>query len=164
MQNLFNENLRTYDAWKTIQNMTFNYNIYIYTVLVYKVIFFYTLHECWAFVLVLLFFSSFFHIFIFSLSISCLHILSSLIILFSMSLNDNFLNDYIYNFISSYSSSLLSCVSCYLVEGNTSTTKIESFHDRFAYHKYHKIWLVQIYPQYGHIYPAQLMIILFPFV
>lgn len=106
----------------------------------------------------------FFHIFIFSLSISCLHILSSLIILFSMSLNDNFLNDYIYNFISSYSSSLLSCVSCYLVEGNTSTTKIESFRDRFAYHKYHKIWLVQIYPQYGHIYPAQLMIILFPFV
>lgn len=114
---------------------------------------------CSCFIIFLFFFPHFYF-----LSISCLHILSSLIILFSMSLNDNFLNDYIYNFISSYSSSLLSCVSCYLVEGNTSTTKIESFHDRFAYHKYHKIWLVQIYPQYGHIYPAQLMIILFPFV
>lgn len=114
---------------------------------------------CSCFIIFLFFFPHFYF-----LSISCLHILSSLIILFSMSLNDNFLNDYIYNFISSYSSSLLSCVSCYLVEGNTSTTKIESFRDRFAYHKYHKIWLVQIYPQYSHIYPAQLMIILFPFV
>ena len=164
MQNLFNENLRTYDAWKTIQNITFNYNIYIYiysTRLQSDFLLYITwmLSICSCFIIFLFFFPHFYF-----LSISCLHILSSLIILFSMSLNDNFLNDCIYNFISSYSSSLLSCVSCYLVEGNTSTTKIESFRDRFAYHKYHKIWLVQIYPQYGHIYPAQLMIILFPFV